>query len=125
MEFLRFPTVMKTQCGDLHRRWAVLDNKQHQYHPDGSSTQVHFWAEFPTVLNDQMNAQIESLTASVDERAPVEVLEVRYNWPSYQYFEETHTNEPCLVEMVVDLKTMVQRNTATGTMRHVKFFYKP
>ena len=124
---------MKTPLGDLHRQWAVLDHTTTQTHPDGSSLEVHRWSDFPTILNDRVNQEIERMTESLAtsqleqlaQYGALEQLEIKYNWISYNYSTASQQPEPYLVECVVDLRKMVQTNTDSGRVRELKFYYKP
>ena len=111
----------------MHRQWAVLDRSAYETHSGGACTRVNYWADFPPVLNDTMNEQVELLTAELSGR-PVPVdseVNVKYNWPSYEYSPETNNMQPCLIECVVDLIKMTQTNMQTGKVRAVRFYYVP
>ena len=119
---------MQTPNGDMHRQWAVLDHSSYETHENGTSTQVQRWADFPPVLNDTMNREVERLTEMVSpshEGEPLVQLEIAYNWHSYKYSRDTRSMQPCMVECVVDLVKMTQRNVQSGKERAVKFYYKP
>jgi len=112
----------------MYRQWAVLDHSSYPYHEGGSAAQVHFWADFPPLLNDTMNREVEVLTEMVSgshEGVPLVRLEITYNWQTYQYSRDTRSMQPCHVDCVVDLMKMTQRNMQSGKERAVKFYYKP
>ena len=115
---------MKSPVGEMYRQWAVLDHSS-PYHE--SATQVRFWADFPPVLNETMNRQVDLLTEQfpAGHVLPFEGLGVTYNWPSNRYSPNTQSMQPCMVECVVDLTKMTQRNVQSGKERAVKFYYQP
>ena len=114
---LNFPSIMRTPAGDMHRQWAVLD---HSSRHGGS-----FWGDFPPILNDTMNWEVDRLRERHAAHAPFEGLEIRYTWTSLKYSRDTNTKEPIMEECVVDLMKMTQRNLHTGKERAVKFYYQP
>ena len=110
---MQTPTVIQTPCGDLRRQWAVLERTNiGQGRNEGVNTE--FWAVFPPILNDQMNQEIDQWSTVADKMEGQELV-VTYNW--YNGWE--------LVEYVIDLHTMTQRNTRSDTKRAVKYFYVP
>ena len=54
-------------------------------------------------------------------------LVVKYNWscPEHTLVDGVVVDSWGLVECVVDLRKMTQRNTRSGTVRAVKYFYVP
>ena len=122
---LKFPTTMETPAGEMYRQWAVLDHSSYPYHMGSAATQVHFWADFPPVLNERMNREVEQLSAQLSAGQVYAELTINYNWSSYQYSRDTRSMQPCMVECVVDLMKMTQRNVQSGKERAVKFYYKP
>ena len=125
MAILMSPTVMQTPCGNFRRQWAVLDHTHKGKGPtEGIDTE--FWAVFPPLLNDKMNQEIDQLSTVADKIVGQE-LAVKYNWscPEHTLVDGVVVDGWGLVECVVDLRKMTQRNTRSGTVRAVKYFYVP
>ena len=117
MAVLNSPTVMQSVGGEFLRQWAVLDHT-HEGRGPAEGIDLEFWALFPPILNEKMNQEIDQLRTVADGNEWQELV-VKYNWP---YRER---NGWGLVECVVDLRNMTQRNTRSGRVRAVKYFYVP
>ena len=115
---MQTPTVIQTPCGDLRRQWAVLD-RTNIGQGRNERLNTEFWAVFPPILNDQMNQEIDQWSTVADKMEGQDLV-VTYNWSTYD-----KQNGWELVECVIDLHTMTQRNTRSGTERAVKYFYVP
>ena len=125
---LNLPSTMKMPTGHMmHRQWAVLERSSYDAHENGNATQVMYWADFPPILNDLMNAEVtklaEQLSGVAARHEPIEEATVKYLWPSFEW-SNTGTWEPIQVECVIDLVQMTQWNTKTGMVRQVRFSYK-
>jgi len=66
-----------------------------------------------------MNQEIDQWSTVADKMEGQDLV-VTYNWSTYD-----KQNGWELVECVIDLHTMTQRNTRSGTERAVKYFYVP
>ena len=125
MAILMSPTVMQTPCGNFRRQWAVLDHT-HKGHGPAEGADTEFWALFPPILNEKMNQEIDQLRTVADVNEWQELV-VKYNWscPEHTLVDGVVVDGWGLVECVVDLRKMTQRNTRSGTVRAVKYFYVP
>ena len=127
MDVLRSPTILKTPIGELHRQWAVLDGYKSHRNPDGSTTCSPVWAELPTPLNDTMNQKLDQLKESLSAYSTLEEsdeLECFSFTFKYKWTHDDINYAPFVVDMVVDLQNMTQRNMQAGTERAVAFWYK-
>ena len=129
MDVLRCPTILKTPIGELHRQWAVLDGYKFQRDPDGSgsTTRSPVWAEIPSPLNDTMNQKLDQLAESLSAYRTSEEsdelehfsFKIKYKWTN-----DDLNYAPFVVDMVLDLHNMTQRNMQSGTEQAVAFWYK-
>ena len=95
-----------------------------QRDPDGSgsTTRSPVWAEIPTPLNDTMNQKLDQLAESLSAYRTSEEsdelehfsFKIKYKWTN-----DDLNYAPFVVDMVLDLHNMTQRNMQSGTEQAV------